>query len=183
MRTALALAALPALLARVVADFNITLSDVPDSTRSSWCSAQLSACTTLCSGTLNNTCDPTSLAYNCTCSNGSAPGLQYYENTMPWYKCEEAYSECVDNNPNNLSGQQGCKTNIQDQCGTLNLSDANVASPSSSASSSSATGSPTANSAGAKTTTKSGAATLEQARYLGNGVALLATVAFAAALL
>jgi hypothetical protein len=182
MRTVLAWAALSALLTSVVADYNINVTNVPDATRSSWCSAEYTACTTLCSSTLNNTCDPTTLLYNCTCTNGSAPGLQYYKNTMPWYLCEEAYAECIQNNANDLTGQNNCKTSIQDNCGTLNLSDFSAASPSSD-SKTSATGSATPHSPSATSASDSAASPTKKAVYLGNGVAALAVAVFAAALL
>ncbi|CAK7208927.1 hypothetical protein SBRCBS47491_000263 [Sporothrix bragantina] len=102
-------------------NFTIDVSSVPLTTRSNWCSAQGNTCTTLCDNSPTaNSCDPNTLDYSCLCQNGSAPGLEYYLQSMPTFICEEAYSECNAQYAGNAAAQKNCTTSIQDQCGTLN---------------------------------------------------------------
>lgn len=52
------------------------------------------------------------LSYNCTCNNGTAPGLQYYDQTLPYFICNQAYIDCIAANENNKNGQDECKESI-----------------------------------------------------------------------
>ncbi|OTA07752.1 HFB protein [Trichoderma parareesei] len=61
------------------------------------------------------------LKYDCTCaSNSSAPGLQYYTQTLPTFICEQLYANCIQTNAGNQDGQRACKNNIQKLCATQN---------------------------------------------------------------
>lgn len=61
------------------------------------------------------------LSYDCTCaSNSSAPGLQYYTQTLPTFICEQLYANCIQTNAGNQDGQDQCKNNIQKLCATHN---------------------------------------------------------------
>ena len=63
----------------------------------------------------------TDLSWKCTCSsNSSAPGLQYYTQTVPTFICNELYSQCITANVNSQRGQDSCTENIHDLCGTIN---------------------------------------------------------------
>ncbi|KAI1328910.1 hypothetical protein F5Y16DRAFT_367607 [Xylariaceae sp. FL0255] len=107
----------------VAAQYTIDPNEVSASTRSSWCSAEQNSCSLLCGGVVEvNDCTASNLQYACTCSNGSAPGLQYYEDTMPTFICQQAYQDCLNENPNNESAQANCTTTIEDNCGTLDPS-------------------------------------------------------------
>ena len=60
------------------------------------------------------------LSYDCKCSdNSSAPGLEYYKQTMPTFICNELFSQCNAQNVGDSRGQDECETEIRDQCGTL----------------------------------------------------------------
>ncbi|KAG0647538.1 hypothetical protein D0Z07_6567 [Hyphodiscus hymeniophilus] len=62
-------------------------------TRSQWCTSELSVCNQLCSNNPNaNTCNDTTLSFSCLCSNNSSPGLQYYT---------ELWGYCLDEKCNN----------------------------------------------------------------------------------
>ncbi|EFW99618.1 hypothetical protein CMQ_7986 [Grosmannia clavigera kw1407] len=181
MRNTILIAASAVGLAVATTNFTIDPNSVQLSTRSSWCAGQENTCTTLCSDSPTaNSCDP----------NKSAPGLQYYLQTMPTYICNEAYAECVSENPNNATGQSACKSDIQDNCGTLDPSKADLSSgTTTSAAAASTTASTTgSNSATAATTasasavttasSKAGAMPTNMAHY-GSGVAAVAVGLFA----
>jgi hypothetical protein len=152
-----------ALLASSVAAQNTTINpnSVDASTRSSWCSGELSTCGILCSGnTDSNTCDPTSLNYTCACSsNSSTPGLQYYTQSMPTFICEQIYANCIAAGQNVAAAQKVCTTNEQNNCGHLDPANFTAAAASSTASSTaSATGSSAATGSAATTSATKGAA-------------------------
>ncbi|KAK3902879.1 hypothetical protein C8A05DRAFT_33380, partial [Staphylotrichum tortipilum] len=86
MRQNILLAALSALTVATAQTTNFTINPgaVKPSIRSDWCNAEYNTCGKLCSGNPTaNDCDVNTLEYVCTCSNGSAPGLQYYIQSMP----------------------------------------------------------------------------------------------------
>jgi predicted exporter len=61
------------------------------------------------------------LTFDCTCaSNNSAPGLQYYTQTLPTFICQQLYANCIQTNAGNADGQDECKSNIQKLCATQN---------------------------------------------------------------
>lgn len=171
-------------------NFTIDPNEVPASTRSTWCQAQLNTCNTLCSNSpMANDCSPGELSYNCLCQNSSAPGLQYYTQTIYTFVCQQAFTDCNLQNVGNKTGQDACVTDIKDNCGTL---DPTKFQPSSGDTSSSATSSPTG--AGTASSTPTAAATsapastsasqnaAPTAAYLGNGAAVIAAGIFAALL-
>ncbi|MCJ1300411.1 hypothetical protein MMC08_003208 [Hypocenomyce scalaris] len=151
-------------LAGFAAAQNTTLNpnSVPLSTRNAWCNAETNNCPLLCGGlsyTGPNTCDGSTLTYQCTCTNGSAPDLAAYSDTLPSYICSQNYINCVAAHPNDATGQASCNTTYQ--CGTL--SPMNVPAATSSASSvASSTSASATTSATATTTAKSMALSLGQ---------------------
>ncbi|KAL2175949.1 uncharacterized protein P884DRAFT_204193 [Thermothelomyces heterothallicus CBS 202.75] len=168
-------------------NFTIDPNSVEPSLRADWCAAEYNSCRVLCANNPTaNDCDVTTLEYTCTCSNGSAPGLQYYIQTIPTFICEQAYSDCIAANTASSRAQDECKTNIKDKCGTLDPSKAQVSDPSQSeSSSSSATQAPTASSsqnAAASTSSSTAGAAATAAGYIGNGAAMIAAGVFAALL-
>ncbi|RFU30014.1 hypothetical protein B7463_g6302, partial [Scytalidium lignicola] len=103
---------------------NTTLdpNSVELNTRVSWCSGEINTCGTLCSGaTTNNDCDTNTLTFNCTCAaNNSAPGLQYYTQTMPTFICEQIFQNCIVAGENDAAAQRLCTQNEAKNCGHLN---------------------------------------------------------------
>lgn len=147
--------------------------------RAQWCSAETNSCSQLCGNTeTKNDCSATDLKYNCLCSNGSAPGLQYYAQTMPTFICQKLFDLCNTNNVGNARNQEACKTNIMSHCGTLDPTKATTGGSSSSASGSSTTASPKATSSagdsGSASTTSSSKAIAAPTMAAGQGIAAAA---------
>ncbi|KAK4246861.1 hypothetical protein C7999DRAFT_32734 [Corynascus novoguineensis] len=167
-------------------NFTINPNLVKPSLKADWCGAEYNSCRVLCDNAPTaNDCNVDTLEYTCTCSNGSAPGLEYYIQTIPTFICEQAYSDCIAANTASSRAQDECKTNIKDQCGTLDPYKAQVDDDSDDDTSSSATQSPTSTSnSAAETSTSTGgaAAPTNHAGYIGNGVAMIAAGVFAALL-
>jgi hypothetical protein len=92
----------------------------------------------------------TSLNYTCTCSNGTAPGLIYYKQTLPTFICQEIYDECIAAGANNAAAQKTCENNRMANCGTLDPT-TYTAPVSSSSSSASATPTPTSDGGASQT--------------------------------
>jgi hypothetical protein len=86
-------------------------------TRSGWCGAQQNTCDTLCSDNTNkNNCDDNTLKWECTCSsNSSAPGLQYYTQTIPTFICNQLTADCVAKTSTS-EGTKECRTKIEPLC-------------------------------------------------------------------
>ncbi|TVY52109.1 hypothetical protein LCER1_G004634 [Lachnellula cervina] len=146
-----------------------------------WCGAQQATCPELCPDYVKNDCDSNTLVVNCTCGNGTAPGLQYYINTIPTFLCEEKHTECKANNAGSATAQKACDDAEKADCGTLDP--AKYVAPSSTSSSASASStaasSTTAASAAATTTSKAAAApTMGLSRELGTGIFAVGAAAF-----
>ncbi|TGO36762.1 hypothetical protein BHYA_0115g00110 [Botrytis hyacinthi] len=96
--------------------------NIDAATRSQWCTVQVNTCGTLCGGvTDENTCDITSLCYSCTCtSNSSSPALQLYTSTIPFFVCEQTYSDCIAAGEDDPAAQKVCRDIEEANCGTLN---------------------------------------------------------------
>ncbi|CAG7556785.1 unnamed protein product [Fusarium equiseti] len=98
----------------------MTLDDpntVDLATRSGWCGAQQNTCDTLCGDNTNkNNCDDNTLKWECTCSsNSSAPGLQYYTQTIPTFICNQLTADCVAKTSTS-EGTKECRTKIEPLC-------------------------------------------------------------------
>ncbi|KAM0188569.1 hypothetical protein ACHAPA_001797 [Fusarium lateritium] len=102
-------------------EMTIDPNTVDIATRSDWCGAQQNTCDTLCSDdTESNQCTETDLKWECTCSsNSSAPGIQYYTQTMPTFICQQLFSQCITENTSSQQGQRECKSKIDDKCAKL----------------------------------------------------------------
>nr|CEG04387.1 unnamed protein product [Fusarium clavum] len=116
--------AISAVSAQSVKSYNssleMTLDDpntVDLATRSGWCGAQQNTCDTLCSDNTNkNNCDDNTLKWECTCSsNSSAPGLQYYTQTIPTFICNQLTADCVAKTSTS-EGTKECRTKIEPLC-------------------------------------------------------------------
>ncbi|CZT48132.1 uncharacterized protein RSE6_08793 [Rhynchosporium secalis] len=157
----------------VAAQSNATVdpNTISPTMRSQWCLAQKNTCGTLCSGNLaDNDCDATTLAYKCNCgSNSSAPGLQYYTNTMPTFICEEVFRVCKKANEGVAAAQKACETNEQQNCGHNDPAKfvAAAVSTSASAPSSNPTGtnSPASGTSAPSSSSKAAAATMMPASF------------------
>ncbi|KAL6878623.1 hypothetical protein J3F83DRAFT_723251 [Trichoderma novae-zelandiae] len=103
---------------------NMTIdpNSVAQQQRAVWCQAQTNTCQVLCDNNADeNDCNQATLSYDCTCaSNSSAPGLQYYTQTLPTFICQQLYANCIQTNAGNQDGQSACKSNIQKLCATQN---------------------------------------------------------------
>jgi len=123
----------------------------------------------------------TTLTYSCLCANGSTPDLALYKNTLPDYICQANFAACIKAHPDDAVGQGKCKTDIQANCGTLDV--ANFTSTPASTRSSAAvavatttSASPTANvkaattSAAASATSSAAGVALAAGKQAGAGV-------------
>ncbi|TVY27365.1 hypothetical protein LHYA1_G002970 [Lachnellula hyalina] len=139
-----------------------------------WCGAQQATCPELCPDYIKNDCDSNTLVVNCTCANGTAPGLDYYINTIPTFLCEELHTECKANNAGSATAQKACDDAEKADCGTLDPAKYTAPTSTSSSASSSATvasATSAAASAAATTTSKAAAApTMGLSRELGTGI-------------
>ncbi|KAK6437607.1 hypothetical protein LTR95_006186, partial [Oleoguttula sp. CCFEE 5521] len=98
----------------------INTGSVDSVVRQSWCLAQTNSCPILCGGQASpNTCDPTTLQYSCTCTNGNMPNISNYDQTVPSFICTEYIKECVASHPNDLQGITNCRSIV---CGKANVS-------------------------------------------------------------
>ncbi|OJD22597.1 hypothetical protein ACJ73_06051 [Blastomyces percursus] len=85
-----------------------------------WCDAQTAACPTVCKSFASvNRCSVSDLTYTCTCGDGSTPDLTKFKNTIPFFVCTETYAQCIENHPDDLSGQRACKEEQTKCMGTL----------------------------------------------------------------
>lgn len=164
-------------------NFTINPGTVSPSTRVSWCNSQFNTCGILCGGVATaNSCQSETLTYTCTCSNGTAPGLDYYTQTLPSLICQEAFGQCNNANAGDAQAQSRCKKDIQANCGTLDPAKANLSPPESSTSSSASTTATNAAASNSPSSSSSKAAAPTNAAYLTNGVAAVAAGVFAALL-
>ncbi|KAK7951240.1 pci domain-containing protein [Apiospora aurea] len=162
------------------------INKVPVGTRNGWCQAQLNACDQICSPPSESTCDFNTLDYKCACADGSDPKLGQYTNTIDYFTCQEAYSECNLANVGSKTGQDNCTATIQKNCGTKDPSKKESSGSGSAQSSSSAAPSPTSGGSSSATQSpessekpKSAGLSLSAVSYMGNGAAALAVAAFA----
>ncbi|CAK4012988.1 Hypothetical predicted protein [Lecanosticta acicola] len=145
-------------------------SQLSESLRQAWCRAQTNSCPQICGGQASpNTCDPTTLNYTCTCTNGNTPNISSYDQTIPSFVCAQWKTNCVANHPNDLDGQTGCLSVV---CGDRNAS-SGIASTTSSASASATASSTSSGTSGATgSATKSASASGTSATSTGAAVAL-----------
>jgi len=142
------------------ANSTIDPSSVPLTTRNQWCQSQMNVCGTLCSGSTllpdGNTCNGTTLDFNCTCSaNNSAPALVLYTGTMPTFICEQIFNNCNLANVGVAAAQAKCKSDEEANCGHFDPANFVAAVPSSSSSAASTTGTGTAGGSSATGTASS----------------------------
>ncbi|KAK3388839.1 hypothetical protein B0T20DRAFT_86591 [Sordaria brevicollis] len=192
-----ALSALTAAVAAQSSDSNLTVpvGSVPEAERNQWCVAQYNTCKILCNKLVKtNECDFKTLDYQCTCTSGDTPDLEKFTQTVPTFMCLTAYSTCIDQHADDARGQDKCKEDIFDKCGTQDPNKAETVKTTSSAAPSTTAAKPTetkgaaaeessAAAAPATTSSESFAAPTNAAAFLGNGVAAVAAGVFAAALL
>ncbi|KAJ9134025.1 hypothetical protein NKR23_g10410 [Pleurostoma richardsiae] len=190
MRFHIAAVALSALTLVAAQNFTIDPNEVTLSTRASWCQGETSVCNTLCdSEPTANSCDPNTLDYSCTCQNGSAPGLEYYLQSLPTFICQQAFADCISANTGSAQGQSNCTTTIGDKCGTLDASNYTAPAASSSAAASSTSSAAATSTAAASATAASGTAAASSSstaaaaptnvQHIGNGAAAVAIGLFA----
>ncbi|KAM0599783.1 hypothetical protein ACHAPN_000822 [Verticillium nonalfalfae] len=93
------------------------INNISDNERTSWCSGQRNVCDELCNPAPTNNCDYQTLQYECLCSNGTAPGLQYYSDSLPTYICNRVFSECNAAAVGNANAQKTCLEQRDSVCG------------------------------------------------------------------
>ncbi|OOF96349.1 hypothetical protein ASPCADRAFT_206542 [Aspergillus carbonarius ITEM 5010] len=127
------LIALTAVAGLVHSQNNSTLdpNSVPIQTRDQWCESQTSSCPLLCLQLPNttgsptaNTCNPKTLVYDCTCSNGLSPNASQYSQTIPYFICTEENNQCVTQCNGNSTCQSNCRT--EHPCGAQNPKRVNI---------------------------------------------------------
>lgn len=90
-----------------------------------WCNSQIAQCPLIClqeegnsAATYSNTCDAVALVYSCVCSDGLAPNASEYSQTLPYYICTQANTNCQQACGNDNTCAAAC---VQDHpCGALN---------------------------------------------------------------
>ncbi|KAL0936422.1 pci domain-containing protein [Colletotrichum truncatum] len=132
MRTSFAVLALSAIAAvsaqrKVYSNTDVNVAAIDLNLKASWCTGQRNTCNILCDRTTANDCEPTTLKYTCTCNNGTAPGLEYYKQTIPTFICLQAFEDCIQANVGDSRGQGNCTTNIRSQCGTIDAQENDAA--------------------------------------------------------
>ncbi|KAL4866385.1 hypothetical protein BDV12DRAFT_172906 [Aspergillus spectabilis] len=111
------------------------LNQVDPQTRASWCLGQRNSCPKICGGSASvNRCEPSTLDFTCTCSNGTEANVAPYQVTIPFYVCQENYGQCISRSTTQ-DGDDECKAGLAD-CGTLNASAPDTASSTSTTSTS-----------------------------------------------
>jgi len=163
---------------------SIDPNSVDEATKEKWCQDQQSSCPLLClqlPGTSktpkSNFCTPSTLTFTCVCSNGQSPNASQYSQTIPYYECTQAATDCVNNcAQGDSSCQSACRSDHP--CGAQDPVRVNTSTISSmtatttgAASDSTATGSNTFTGFGGSPTnpSKTGAAPKVQALALGFG--------------
>uniref|UniRef100_L2GBF6 Pci domain-containing protein n=1 Tax=Colletotrichum fructicola (strain Nara gc5) TaxID=1213859 RepID=L2GBF6_COLFN len=146
MRTSFSVLAISAVTAvsaqrKVYSAADINVANVNLQTRASWCTGERNVCNVLCNRATANECDPATLNYTCTCSNGTAPGLEYYEQTLPTFICNQAFEDCIAANVGNARGQTNCTDSIKSQCGTIDAQADSAASSTTTSAAATGTGS------------------------------------------
>jgi hypothetical protein len=151
-----------ALVSAQTANFSTCCSVQPNSvdfnTRLSWCRAQTNTCPLLCQNGQysENTCDPNTLSYSCSCQGGNTPNISDYQQTLPSLECESWVGQCTKAHPNDLNGQTFCQSFV---CGKKNASAVGAGASSSSSSSSAGPSATSSGSASAASSASSTAAT------------------------
>jgi len=107
------------------------------STRDTWCTDQMSQCPLICGQvtasltTEANDCDPTTLVWDCICSNGQTPPVANFSLTIPFHECQEYQNQCVANcGMNENICANNCRT--QTTCGAQDPTRVNATTTSSS---------------------------------------------------
>ncbi|KAK8867414.1 Cdp-alcohol phosphatidyltransferase [Apiospora arundinis] len=154
-------------------------SIVPLKTRQGWCLSELNVCGAVCTrigvvlangnSTQTNTCDTSSLKYECLCARNVEPNIGAYRASMPALMCNEANKECTGSRrtprwsaPIRLARlqdveprQNGCTSSYQ--CGTLDTPATDTTSTSTKIPSTTTTSSPSSTSARTATSTSTAA--------------------------
>jgi len=126
---------LPAAFAQTYPPVNVSAIDI--NVRDSWCNDQVTSCKLLCQnqnlGVASNDCYPDNLYFTCVCSNGVAPNITEYSQTIPYFECTISVQNCVGNCNGDSTCQSACTANKH--CGASNPKRVNITSTSTSASS------------------------------------------------
>jgi len=111
---------------------------VDQAQRDKWCLDQKTSCPLIClqlPGVTDrspeaNECDPDALTYECVCSNGVAPNVTEFSQTLPFFICQEWGNQCVATCGTNNDCSHDCRANHP--CGAQNPKPPNITSTASS---------------------------------------------------
>ncbi|KAI1131725.1 hypothetical protein F5Y10DRAFT_232934 [Nemania abortiva] len=156
--------------------FKIDPSEVSDLEQSTWCNAQQDSCGTLCGSAIINDCTPSTLDFECECTGGNYPDMNLFENTIPWFVCEQLQADCISTNAGNLAGQKNCTATYGDNCGTEMVADhaGEGAASATTSTSSSATAQATTTQPATSSSSGAAAAPTAHMHHIGNGAAAVA---------
>jgi len=132
---------LPLAAAGLAAAQTVNPNSVDQSTRDAWCNDQTSACPILCSQTTqstnteSNTCQASTLAWTCVCSDGTVPNGTQYSMPIPFHECQEYVVQCVQGCGQNNQCASDCQKN--NPCGAQAPTRVNATSTTSTAASTS----------------------------------------------
>ncbi|RAL60479.1 hypothetical protein DID88_000254 [Monilinia fructigena] len=122
-----------ALVSLTTSQYTIDPTSVPLNIRKQWCQSQTQTCPFLCSQnstgsttTETNTCDASSLTYECICGSGLSPNASEYSLTLPYFICVQYGQDCVAA----CNGDNTCSSACRDDhpCGAQNPTRINATS-------------------------------------------------------
>jgi hypothetical protein len=129
--------------------YTIDPETVSISLRTKWCSDQMVQCPLIClqlpgvtdRNPEDNNCDAETLDYSCVCSNGVAPNITEFSQTIPFYQCQEWGNQCV----KACGNENTCATECREKhpCGAQTPKLANKTTSSATLSTASSTSGPT----------------------------------------
>ncbi|KAI0869401.1 hypothetical protein GGS24DRAFT_165352 [Hypoxylon argillaceum] len=156
--------------------FKINPSEVSTLDQSTWCNAQQNSCDTLCGTAIINDCTPSTLDFVCECTGNNYPDMNVFENTIPWFVCEQLQGDCLATEAGNLAGQKNCTATYGDKCGTENVNDHQGEGAASTTTSTSSSATAQATTTQPATSSSSGAAAVPtpHIHHIGNGAAAVA---------
>ncbi|KAL1595712.1 hypothetical protein SLS60_009401 [Paraconiothyrium brasiliense] len=124
---------------------SVDANQVPEKSRSTWCSASENTCPEICGGqgqiaSGGNVCDADTLKYTCKCRNGTEPDMSEYQQSVPGLMCRYWFDLCTNatiasNGEGNQAEQFACDTYRNQECGNKTTSDASTTSATTSGSS------------------------------------------------
>ncbi|KAI6365178.1 hypothetical protein MCOR25_005472 [Pyricularia grisea] len=167
---------------------DLSSAKVTLSQKAEWCRGETIVCDKLCGSPSQipktNDCSSDTLAYSCICQNGTAPGLQYYQNSLPSFICEETFKQCEAARAGDARGQEDCKTGVKSKCGTLSADSVTSGGSNGGTTTTTSSSTPSAtqggsSQGGATSSTQPGSAATQLPQFIGMAAAAAVMGAFA----